>query len=275
MSSSETSSLVRKWLGRLAGAEWADLGESLDDFPELRDAIAPPTFRVAVSEGAVLGEPASGYLEAGIDAYLVPPGEALPTVEEDEVLPDLNRYGHIDLGLDTGTSELRLSTLDIPPAAQTGGLGTIVLAQLAELGQALGLESIHLEAGKIGRWAWLRCGFDFDWPEQRDAVVAVAAQAAERLGRDIDLSAIQHAWDFADLPGTVTGEELEAGLGVRIGPADQPVSLGKALILGPPPAANPWWGRLDLGRESEGYVRLKSYVRSRARSSETPNQEEA
>jgi hypothetical protein len=43
-------------------------------------------------------------------------------------------------------------------------------------------------------------------------------------------------------------------------PVDLAISLGKALILGPPPAANVWWGRLHLGLGSEGRVRLARYV---------------
>lgn len=236
--------------------------------------MAPPTFGVTVAEGAIDGDPASGYLEAGVDAFLVPPGTEAPVFHEDELLPDLNRYGHIDLSLDTGTNEMRLSTLDIPLAAQTGGLGTIVVAQLAYLGQDLGLASIHLEAGKIGRWAWLRCGFDFDWPAQRDMVVSAAAWAAGQLGQEVDLSRIEHAWDFGDLEGTVSQRELQEAFGVSLPPTDRPIPLGKALILGPREGVNPWWGRLDLRRESEGLVRLREYVASRARSNETADQEE-
>lgn len=252
-----------------------DLTESIEPFPELRDAITPPTYGLAVASGAVDGDRASGYLEAGIEAFLVPPGSGPPEIEEDEALPDLNRYGHIDLSLDTETSELRLSTLEIPPVAQTGGLGTVIVDQLAYLARDLGLGSMHLQAGKIGRWAWLRCGFDFDWPDQRDEMVSAAAWAAQRLGRNVDLSGIQHAWDFADLKGTVSQQELVTAFGARLPPTDRPISLGKALILGPMEAMNPWMGRLDLRPGSEGYVRLREYVASSARSQQAADQEEA
>jgi hypothetical protein len=272
--SAATPGLVREWLERL-GSEWVDLSESIDTFPELRDAITPPTFGLEVAEGAVDGDPATGYLEAGVEAFLVPPGSGPPVIEADEALPDLNRYGHIDLSLDTEANELRLSILDLPPVVQTGGLGTVVVAQLAYLGRNLGLSSVHLEAGKIGRWAWLRCGFDFDWPEQRDMLVSAAGWAAERLGRDVDLSGIRHAWDFADLEGTVSQRELVEAFGVGLAPTDRPIPVGKALILGPREAVNPWWGRLDLRRGSEGYVRLREYVANRARSEQAADQENA
>ena len=196
-------------------------------------------------------------------------------IEEDEALPDLNHYGHVVLSFDTTMDELLLDTLDLPPVVQTGGLGTLVVAQLANLARDLGLASIHLQAGKIGRWAWLRCGFDFASPEQRDMLVAHAAWAAERLGRDVDLRRIQHAWDFADLDGTVTQQEVMQAFGARLAPTDRPIPLGKALILGPDPAMNPWWGRLDLERESAGSVRLREYVASRARQDQAEDQQDA
>ena len=252
------TSLAQAWVGRLPGEGWWDLTVSLDRFPELRDAISPPNFSVAVRDGTVAAECPS-YIEAFIDAYLVPAGVEPPHHE--------SSCGDIDVALDTETRELRLSTLDIPPEAQTGGLGSLVIAQLADLGERLGLESIRLEAGNVGRWAWMRCGFDFDDPLSRETVIRVAADFAEALNRDVDLSRIEHAWDFVALPGTVSAEEIQAAGGVAIRSSGRPISLGKALILGPRSAANPWWGCLRLDPGDAGRVRLKEYVASHGNAS--------
>jgi len=255
------ASLAQAWLGRLPAEGRLDLTVSLDRFPELRDAISPPTFSVAVRDGMVTGE--GDYIEAAIDAYLVPEGAEPPRDGSEDAIS----CGDIDLDLDLETRELRLSTLDVPPEAQAAGLGSLVMAQLAELGEDLGLWSICLEAGNVGRWAWMRCGFDFDDPAGRDAVVGAATDFAQALGRDVDPSEIEHAWDFVELPGTVSAEEIQAAGGVAIRSAGRPISLGKALVLGPPSAANPWWGRLRLDPGDTGRIRLKEYVASYGSSS--------
>jgi hypothetical protein len=251
--------MSRAWLERLPETRSCNLAVALERFGELREAIAPPTYSVCVNEGFVAEDVDSGDLEADIDAYLLPPGMELP-VDEDE----RDRLcGRIELELDTRTRELRLGVLDIPEEAQTNGLGSIVIDQLAGLGEDLGLGSMCLEAGNVGRWAWMRCGFDFEDPRSRAAVLGAAAGFARALGSEVELGAIEHTWELVDLPGTVTAREvLEAG-GAAIRSVRRPISLGKALVLGPPPSANPWWGRLSLEAGSEGVVRLREYVASR------------
>jgi hypothetical protein len=214
---------------------------------------------VAVTEGVVAGRGDPYYLEAGVDAHLVPPGRSPPTSDAETA----GECGNIELSLDTETRELRLSNLSLPTEAQTGGLGSLLIRELAVLAEALGLESMHLEAGNVGRWAWMRCGFDFDDPIWRERTVQAANDFAAALSRDVDLSAIEHAWDFVELPGVVSADEIRSAGGHTIRSAGQPIALGKALILGPAPALNPWWGRLRLGPDSEGRVRLDEYVASR------------
>jgi hypothetical protein len=250
------SSLAEKWMARLAVQGWCDLTEFPDRFPELTDAIAPPRFSIIINEGAVIQDRDSGYLEASIDARLIGPGVQSPRGRDEE---EEGRFGGIELSLDTETRELRLSNIYLPLDAQTVGLGSLVMGQLAVLAEDLGLESIHLEAGNIGRWAWMQCGFDFEEPIGLRVTVAAAQQFAEALGREVDLSTIGHTRDFLALPGTVSAAEMRAA-GGPIMPVDLPISLGKALILGPPAAANVWWGRLHLGLRSGGRVRLAKYV---------------
>jgi hypothetical protein len=199
------SSLADSWMARLPAEGWCDLTESPDHFPELTDAIAPPHFSIVINDGAVIGDRDSGYLEASIDALLIPPGVQPPRGEEEE-----SRFGGIELSLDTETRELRLSNIHLPLEAQTVGLGSLVMGQLAVLAEDLGLESIHLEAGNIGRWAWMQCGFDFDDLIGLETTVAAAQQFAEVLGLEVDLNTIGHTRDFLELPGTVSAAEMRA-----------------------------------------------------------------
>jgi hypothetical protein len=128
------------------------------------------------------------------------------------------------------------------------------------LGDQLGLDRIELEAGKVGRWAWMRCGFDFMDQHERDKVVACAGKFASRLRREVDLTTIRHSWDFLDLVDPIDPSEIKGAGGPSIAPSDQPIALGKALLLGPNLNENSWFGRLNLDRESEGRVRLDNYV---------------
>jgi hypothetical protein len=67
MSAATPSWFVNSWsvLGRVDGSH------PIDTFPELRDPITPPTFGLVVAEAAIDGDPATGYLEAGVEAFLV------------------------------------------------------------------------------------------------------------------------------------------------------------------------------------------------------------
>jgi hypothetical protein len=65
------------------------------------------------------------------------------------------------------------------------------------------------------------------------------------LGRRVELSAIRQPADFATLTDPVSPEEISSAGGSAID-GDRPVSLGKALMLGPPQQTNYWLGRLRL-----------------------------
>src|SRR5665811_1789184 len=95
------SSLAETWMARLAVPGWCDLAESPACFPELTDAIAPPRFSIVVNEGAVIRDQHSGYLEASIDARLIGPGAQPPRGRDEEDEDDENRFGGIELSLDT------------------------------------------------------------------------------------------------------------------------------------------------------------------------------
>jgi hypothetical protein len=240
--------LIEKWLQRLPPENHVLLLKDLDRFPELRDAATPPDFTLRPFEDSYLGA-ADGEIFAQLDGELVPPAEFASA-----------EVGYVDVELATVDRVLVIHTLDIPPSFQLRGLGRLVVAQLAVLGDQLGLETIELEAGKVGRWAWMRCGFDFMSESDREVVIIAAKEFATRLGRAVDLSGIEHSWDFLDLDDPVRPEEIKAAGGPTINPPGQEVPLGKALLLGPNVNANPWFGRLTLDRKSAGRVRLENYV---------------
>jgi hypothetical protein len=251
----ETMSLKATWLAKLGKRDHALLAESLDEFPELQEAIAPPRYGFQIedeSELSYLARVAEDEVFVHLRALLVPPGED-PT-------SDSERVGLIDVDLDSREKLMILDTLNLPQHLQGEKRGSLVVAQLAALGDELDLEAIELQAGNVGRWAWLRCGFDFLDDDNRGRLVEPAKAFAQRLGVEVDLDQIRHSWDFIDLEGKAMPEQIQAAGGPRIAPEDQPVSIGKALVLGPPLTANLWFGRLELDRESSGRVRLDTYV---------------
>lgn len=245
--------LIDTWIDRLDGEEGVWLrGAELERFPELTEAAVPAGFAFEPDEdGDSCLFARDGQLQVRLIGRLIPPCEVPDS--------DHSRLGALELDIDTESRQMLLGTLDLPEHAQQAGLGRIAIGQLAVLGDRLGLETIELQAGKIGRWAWLRCGFDFADDDAREIVVTIAANFADRLGIDVDLNRIKHSWDFIDLPGTVMPAEVLAAGGPAITPANAPVPVGKALLLGPPPV-NPWFGKLTLDRRSEGRVRLDTYV---------------
>jgi hypothetical protein len=244
------TALANDWLDRLGTVEGLGLAGELNRFPELRDAVAPPGFKVIPSEDSYLAREAGAEVAVELRARLDPPAD----VGTDEP-------GYVDLALTTDATyeenKILVSTLDMPSALHGQGLGRLVIGQLAVLGDRLGLEAIELEAGKVGRWAWMRCGFDFADRAEREKVINAAEDFAQRLGRKVDLSKIEHSWGFLDLREPVSPDQMRAASGPLI---DVPVTLGKALLLGPNVNTNPWFGRLTLDRKSEGRVRLDNYV---------------
>ena len=243
--------LRERWLKELGSTDAVELTvNELDRFPELRDALAPPQFEIRPDSGSCLMRAGGSDIDVELRAELIAP-------------PDLgaDQPGLIDLLFTTDAEEdlgrrILINTLDMPPALHTQGLGRLVIGQLAVLGDQLGMEALALQAGKIGRWAWMRCGFDFD-PGMRESVVSAAEEFAERLDREVDLSGVEHSWDFRTFRDPVSPEEMRAAGGPVITEA---MPLGKALLLGPNENANPWFGHLTLDRKSEERVRLDSYV---------------
>lgn len=228
----------------------ADLRDHLSAFPELAAAIAPPRFEVDVEAGHIrdLGH---GECELTVRAQLLAPAELRAQV------PDA---GLIEIDIATLEGELTLDTLELPRALQKGRLGRLLIGQLAALGDQLELERFRLQAGRIGRWAWMRCGFDFCDPSDRDCVVEAAARFASRLELNLDFSAIKHSWDFLAFDDVLTGAAVLAAGGPVIEPASAPVPLAKALLLGPGQDENLWFGEMDLDPRSASRVRLRDYL---------------
>jgi GNAT superfamily N-acetyltransferase len=244
--------LVEKWIERLDRGP-VDLRSDLDRFPELRDAVVPVGFSIAVEEGSYLmaeGDAIRGELLGRV----IPSGMATSATPPET--------GAIGLAFDSEASYAEIETLDTAAQAQRRGLGRLTMAGIADLADRLGIGALTLEAGKIGRYAWARCGFNFMYPEEaRPRVLAAAAAFAESLGIACDLAEIRQPWQLAALSGQVTAAQVERAGGPRALPGRIPWSLGQALLLGPPENANAWFGRLDPRSENPDRVRLDAYAR--------------
>lgn len=116
--------------------------------------MAPPQFGVEALEDSYLAREGDADVVVELRARLIPPHDS-----------GTSQPGYFDLLFTTDPSEdentLLINTLDMPTGLQAQGFGRLVMGQLAVLGDQLGLEAIELDAGKVGRWAWMRCGFDF------------------------------------------------------------------------------------------------------------------
>lgn len=246
--------LVDSWIERLDG-DGVDLRGDLDRFPELREAVVPVGFTIAVEEGSYLaarGETIQGELLGRV----IPPG-----IDSSATPP---QAGAVGIAFDSEEGYAEIETLDVAAQAQRRGLGRLTMAGIADLADRLGIEALTLEAGRTGRYAWARCGFNFVEPDQdRPKVLGAAAKFAEKLSITCDLSEIEQPWQLAALPGQVTAAKVERAGGPQAEPGGEeaPWSMGQALLLGPPENANTWFGRLDPRNENSDRVRLDAYAR--------------
>ncbi len=256
--SGDADELKTVWASRLeqlGGA--ADLRDQLDEFPELREAIVPSGFESSFPDDGEVSYLAlrDGAIEGQIEVWLRPPGlgaEAEPP-----------EAGVVTLMLDTAEDKLLLENLYMPLRARRQGLGPLTVAAIAKMADCLSMASIELEAGQTGRYAWARCGFRFLDETEREKVLHCASLFAERLGVDVDLDVITEPWQLAELPGEVMRSQV-AGAGGPAAPdggGDQTWNLGRALLLGPPQEANPWFGALNPQEGNPERVRLDNYAR--------------
>ena len=229
------TSVLERWLAELEPEGNLALAANLGRFPELRRAVIPRGLQARI-------EPESGIQRVGnrvaveLTLHLLSP--------RPETAAERERVGHLDLDIDPDENVLRIHTLDTPPALQRQGIGSEMMRELRDLACALELSRIELEAGKIGRWAWARFGFEFLTSDDQRRVLGAAARFARALGRDVDLSQITQPGDLAALTDPVGAEEvLRAGGPVIDGDT---TTLGKALLLGPPTETNSWFGVLRL-----------------------------
>ena len=240
------TTLVQGWITRLGNADEVDLNSALSRFPELRDAVTPAGWSIEPSEGSQLRREGRA-ITGRFCARLAPPDVSLSA--------DDNELGLVALSFDTAVdddefaSSMEFENLEIPEGIQRRGTGRLIAGGLAQLGLELGLEHIVLHAENVGRYAWARCGFDFLDDEWRTVVVQAAADFARRLGRTVNLDAVHHPWDIANLPGKdVSRGDVEDAGGPRApqGRRDATWKLGQALLLGPRLDTNHWFGHLPL-----------------------------
>lgn len=155
------------------------------------------------------------------------------------------RVGEAGLEFDTGARIAEVSNFHVAKQVQSKGLARAVIDSTAVLCERLDITQLVLTAKNIGRYAWASIGFDFETEEERDLVLSAAKEFASKLGVEVDLSRIECAQDFVDLPGNVPLEDLIGAIGGKNGDATgKRVSMGRALLLGP--TDNEWYGVLSI-----------------------------
>lgn len=98
------------------------------------------------------------------------------------------------------TNELQISTLDMPRERHGSDYGRTSIQRLADHRRHAGCKLMRLDANKIGRYAWARCGFEFETPEDPERIVSAASSLAEQLGASFDADAIQRRATSATWP---------------------------------------------------------------------------
>ncbi len=243
-----TGSLARIWASRLASA---DGGAAISLLPELQDAVVPIDFGLLVEEDSYAVTDGTD-VSCELRARLIPPGVV------DRMGP--SALGGICLGINTAESCMEIETVELPLMLQRRGIGRLLLAQLADLADWLGVREIKLEAGRTGRYAWARCGFNFLNPEEDGPrVLNAASEFASALDVRVDLGRIEQPWQLAALTSSVSAAAVEAAGGPSSETAED-WNLGRALLLGPPENATYWYGRLDTRPDSDDSVRLFRYA---------------
>lgn len=253
------TALARNWTARFGSDGGADLDKDLSRLSELQDAVLPVGWSIKPYGDSYLRIDGQ-TLSCEFRAHLAPPGVAFPA--DDDRGEDA--LGLVVFNFDTTVDDddfaccMELQNLEIPAGIQRRGAGRLVVGGLVQLGHELGLEYAVLHAERVGRYAWARCGFDFLEEDHRRGVVEAASDFADRLGRPVDLDAVQHPWDMANLPGLVTRGEIEdaGGPPAYRGRRSATFTLGQALLLGPALDRNHWHGKLQLS----GAVRGNRYL---------------
>jgi GNAT superfamily N-acetyltransferase len=238
--------LTREWRRRLDDEPWVDLTRELARFPELEGAVALPELQTIPQEGA--------YVAAADRGVVVELGLVWESASG-------ARAGTFSLDVHTADRVILLHDMHIAPSLQGLGAGREIVRQVVALADELGIERIRAHANDVGRYAWARCGFDFDPELEHQHVIAAAEQFAGSLNRHFDSAGIDHSWELAEFPGDpVSLAELAE---VRGEPAPEgeapPFSFGQALLLGPP-SGNEWFGVFDLAPGSPSREQLARYV---------------
>ena len=233
--------IVEAWREQFGDAGGVSLRGELAHFPELEHAIALPELQTDVLEGSYLSWNGEG-IEGPVHVIWR--------------TSDGTRVGMLSLDFFTAEGEISLEDMHLPRGYQAQGLGRAVVAELAALGDALGIEALITMAADVGRYAWARCGFDFMEDDTRHLVVRSAAEFAGALGRPFDGSSIAHSWELAEYAGEDVPLAQVAQLrGEEPPPEDAPaIKFGQALLLGP--RNNDWPGRLELAAGSPSRTQL-------------------
>jgi GNAT superfamily N-acetyltransferase len=243
----------------LTSGQSIDLGEHIEDFPEVRKAFSIPYMQFGLAPGkCVASLEDGGYLKLIGYLYTETPTEFYPVAEfKRKVYLDQQYADH--------------RWLKVEPPFRGRGLSSALLLRSFDFYRDLGLNGVELEAGmETGKWHWARVGFEFMLPEQREKVRGWAIEVTEALNLGgLKIETFSAATQFARMEGSrdVSLAEIADALpalrqridvevvaeknGLEM---DQPIALGRAVMLTGPP----WEGHLELHGPS--YAAFKSYA---------------
>jgi hypothetical protein len=241
-------------------------------FAEVFDAFRPPNFDL-------FPEPDQCAIAAAEHAIRVS-GVIVDTANRQVV-------GHLvrTISLDSGIAEHDLLALQQP--YRDNALTPVLIWQSFDFYDRIGLFAALVHAAlQTGRWYWARLGFEFAHPRFRSSVGRWGRAVNAALGNPVDVSSFTEArqWALAGATPPVAdttfeeiaramprarwahfrGQSLGSYLGI-VAEAnrlrfDQPISLGRAIMLSGPD----WWGFFPL-QDAARRQQLELYMLSRLR----------
>lgn len=230
---------------QLTSGQSIDLAEQIHHFPEVTEAITPPTL-----EAKLLGGPERS--EASLED-----GGSLVLIGGLNVPGSLQLVAKFKRRLQLGQKLAYHEMLEVEPEFRGRGICLQLLRRTFVFYDALGLEEVQVEASlSTGRWYWARVGFEFELPKDREEVKKWAIEVCEALGiSSLNVDTYSSAAQFARMGGNrrVSLGQIAAAIpakaelvktiaeqnGLEI---EERIELGRAVMLTGPE----WTGRLQL-----------------------------
>jgi GNAT superfamily N-acetyltransferase len=174
--------------------------------------------------------------------------------------PGTKEFWYAQRSLDLKGSAFNADGMFVSPDAQGMGSGRALMRDLVDTARLIGVETIRLQAEKIGRYAWIKMGFLPDagsWAQlKREALSFIltnekhlGTELANQLLRRVNIGDPKAARVLAAIEIPVPSRELPQRYGDRL------VPFGRAFFL---EAGGDWHGSLSL-RDEETMKLVASY----------------